>query len=142
TTAQDGVGITVLPTLAPSFAASVGAPYCRQGSGVALVTVNASATGGVGADTYLWSFPNNTAAGANATSVVSAGAIASIQVTVTDSQSHSASTTQSITVSSVSCATSSGSPLAGSDWLIFLLIALVAAVIAVELVLLLRRKKA
>ncbi len=141
TTSSSSVTLVVLPALAVSFVATVGTPYCSQGNGIALVTVNASASGGVGADTFAWSFPNGTAVGANATTLVDAGGIPSIQVTATDAQSHSSSTTQPVTVPSVSCATGAAGALAGGGWLVFVLIALVSAIIVAELAVLFRRRK-
>jgi PKD repeat protein len=133
--------VTVLAPLVTSFVASAGVPYCDQGNGEVTVTVNASATGGIGADTYGWSFPNGVGSGANTTTTVGAGANWTIQLTAQDSDHHSATSSQSVSVPSIGCSTPAGGTTGHASLLILALILLVAIVIAVEVVLVLRRQK-
>jgi PKD repeat protein len=135
------VTVDILTPLSTSFTSSVAAPYCFAGVGEATVTVNATAAGGVGADAFGWSFPDGLASGANATTTVGAGANWTIQLTADDSEHHTATATQSVSVPAISCTSPAGSTNGHSGLLILILIVLVAAVIAVELVMILRRRK-
>jgi PKD repeat protein len=135
------VPVSVLPPLNATFVAAVGSPYCSQGTGYAVITVNASATGGIGRDSFSWSFPNGVGSGANATTTVGAGATSTIQLTATDASGTSVRSTQSVSVPSVSCSTPAGGTTSGSDLLVLVLIVIVAAVVAIEAVLIVRRRK-
>jgi PKD repeat protein len=141
TTALASALVLVLAPLTAAFAWTVGTPYCSQGTGVANVTLNATASGGYGGPVYNWSFPNGAGSGANTTVILPAGATSTLVLSVSDSDHNTAHATHSVSVASVSCSTPSGSISAPVDLLLLLLIVLVAVVVAVEAVLLLRRKK-
>ncbi|MCI4360150.1 MAG: PKD domain-containing protein [Thermoplasmata archaeon] len=135
------VTVLVLTPLSTSFVATIGAPYCNQGSGVVLVTVNATSAGGIGGDTYTWSFPNGAGTGANTSTTVSAGTSGSIHLTTADSQQNTATSTQSVNAPSISCVAPASNTTTRGSLLLFALIGIVGAVIVLELVLLLRKRK-
>ncbi len=144
TTATTTVQVVVAAPLSASFSAVAGAPYCLSGSGVAFVNVSANASGGAGGYTYAWSFPYGVTGpapgSASGSTLVPAGATYAIGLTVVDTAGTTVQSTENVTAASISCATASGGG-SSTPWLIYALVGIVAAAVAVEAVLLLRRQR-
>jgi PKD repeat protein len=134
------VPVHVLAPLGVTIAAALGATYCAAGSPVAPVNLTSQVTGGSGSPTYAWTIGASTSTVANPEATVPAGPT-NVSLVVTDPSGTSNSTSLVVTVPSTSCAAPSGGSEAPSEWLVIALIVVVGAVIAVEAVLLLRRKK-
>jgi len=142
--ATSTVDIVASPALSASFSATAGAPYCSGGSGLSVVSVDATAAGGAGGYTYAWTFPAGVAAPPSipqTTLIVGAGTPIVITLAVNDTAGGSVTVQHNVTAASISCSSSAGSGTAPANWLVWILIAIVAAVIAIELMLLLRRRE-
>lgn len=144
-TATATVGILIAPSLAVTLSASADAPYCVGDAGYAIVNVSAVASGGSGGYTYLWGFPLDIPPPASTASsgvaTFPAGANYTLSVTVSDSGGRSAVAVHSVAAGAISCVIQSTGTSASPPWLLYALIGIVAIVIAVEAVLLLRRRR-
>jgi PKD repeat protein len=144
TTATAWVVVAAGPALSATFTATPAAPYCSSGSGFSVVMVAANVSGGSGGYSYSWTFPAGVANPGSipqTSLIVSVGATYPLSLRVTDSSGSAVSTYQNVTADSVSCTSSSAGFPGVVDWLLWILIAIVVAVIGVELILLLRRRE-
>ena len=143
-TATATVQIVVTPVFAANFSATAGQPYCSGGTGFAVLTVAATATGGTGGYGYVWTFPAGVqgppTGAASGSAVVAAGGSYPISLNASDSSGAHLLVQQSVPTSSIGCLTSSSSSASVGEWVLWVLIALVAVLIAVEAFLLLRRQ--
>jgi PKD repeat protein len=124
-----------------SFVYTVGASYCASGSPVAAVDLNATASGGTAPYAYAWVVGTTTTTGSIVAVTVPAGARASMVLTASDAAGHLAKVYQNATVGPLSCTSPSGGPSSSLSILLLLAIAVVGIIVAVEVVLLLRRAK-
>jgi PKD repeat protein len=141
TVVHKSVTITVRAALSASFVASVGAPYCSGGQGYARVNLTASATGGSSGYSYAWTYPGGAATGPTASIVLGAPASVAVRLTVVDASASSFNVSQTVSTPATSCSSANGTAGPGVDWLVIGLIALVAVIIAIELLVLARRRR-
>ena len=139
------VQVLVAPPLAANFTAAVGSPYCSNGAGYALVSVAASASGGFGSYTYSWSFPGGAkespAGAAAGSAVVAAGVNDTIALEVNDTSGASYNVTHAVSIAAIDCAIAATSTPAKTPWLLYAAVGVVAAIIAIEAILILRRRR-
>ena len=129
------------PPLTANFTSAVAPPVCSSGSGVAQVNVTATATGGTGGYTYLWTFPGSTAKGASASAYVSAGDVSEITLSVNDTGGHASTVHANVTAAPITCSTTTSGTTSQSHLLLYAALAVILAVIAFEAFLLLRGRK-